>query len=74
VQGQPFSVSTGIAQQRVVYLERIVTGHAELLRSVAEQLFTMARQSENGGWSTHQTETQRKLAGRICEHLAVNGL
>jgi hypothetical protein len=41
----------------------------ELLREVANQLDRWARESESGGWSTHQVNPQRQLADKIYAHL-----
>jgi hypothetical protein len=42
----------------------------ELLESIMYQLYRWAKQSQSGGWSTHQVEPQRKVAAQIAEHLA----
>ena len=41
----------------------------QLLREVAHTLEAWARESERGGWSTHQVQPQRELAARIYAFL-----
>lgn len=44
----------------------------QLLTHIAQQLETWARQSREGGWSTHQVEPQKELAQKIWAHLGQN--
>jgi hypothetical protein len=52
-------------------VNRGVVNDRDLLEIVMNQLYRWARESQSGGWSTHQVEPQRSLASEIGEHLAV---
>lgn len=41
----------------------------QLLREIAQQLEKWVKQSETGGWSTHQVKLQQELATNIYAHL-----
>lgn len=45
--------------------EATINELVELLSTTADDLDAMADQSENGWWSTHQVERQRKLASKL---------
>lgn len=58
---------------RMIILDDEPTEHLNLLAEIANQMVDWARQSQSGGWSTHQVTPQMDLASKIWQHLGRHG-